>query len=121
MQDRYSTTTVRSYSSGTQGRALVNAGTNHFIIDGPGGEALGAGEAFLSGVVGCAVNLVERQAREAQMPLKWTDVTIQGVRDSQAAPVHENLSVYNTIRMKFELTGLDDDQAQELVAIYQRL
>ena len=55
------------------------------------------------------------------MPLKWTDVTIQGVRDSQAAPVHENLSVYNTIRMKFELTGLDDDQAQELVAIYQRL
>ena len=42
MQDRYSTTTVRSYSSGTQGRALVNAGTNHFIIDGPGGEALGS-------------------------------------------------------------------------------
>ena len=86
MQDRYSTTTVRSYSSGTQGRALVNAGTNHFIIDGPGGEALGAGEAFLSGVVGCAVNLVERQARDAQMPLRWTDVTIEGTPRQPGRP-----------------------------------
>ena len=46
---------VRSYSSGTRGRALVNARTHHWVADGSGGEAVGAGELFLSGIAACAV------------------------------------------------------------------
>ena len=54
------------------------------------------------------------------MPLKWTDVTVEATRDSGAAPIHENLSVYDAISLHFELTGLDDDQAHELVETYKR-
>jgi uncharacterized OsmC-like protein len=125
MQERFVITKVRSYSSGTRGRALCNARNHHFVVDdyvsnGGPGEELGAGEAFLSGITACAVNMLERLARESQMPLGWTDVTVEGTRDTEAAPIHENLSVYDAVHLRFELTGLDDDQAQELVGIYKR-
>ena len=125
MEERVRITRVRSYSSGTPGRALCNARNHHFVVDdyaynGGPGEEIGAGEAFLSGISGCAVNMVEKLARDSQMPLKWMDVTVEATRDMDAAPVYENLSVYNAIHMNFELTGLDDDQAQELVEIYKR-
>jgi len=125
VEERFRITRVRSYSSGTQGRALCQARNHHFVVDdyayngGPGDE-IGAGEAFLSGITACAVNMLERLARDSQVPLKWTDVTIEATRDSQAPPVYENLSVYNEVNMHFELTGLDDDQAQELVETYKR-
>ena len=125
MEERVRTTTVRSYSSGTPGRALCNARNHHFVVDdyasnGGPGEEIGAGEAFLSGITACAVNMLERLARDSQMPLAWTDVTIEADRDSDAPPVHENLSVYNEIRMHFQMEGLDADQAQELVETYKR-
>ncbi len=124
-EERFRVTKVRSYSSGTQGRALCQARNHHFVVDdygyngGPGDE-IGAGEAFLSGITACAVNMLERLARDSQMPLKWTDVTVEATRDSQAAPIHENISVYDAVHMHFELTGLDDDQAQELVNLYKQ-
>jgi uncharacterized OsmC-like protein len=125
MQERFVITKVRSYSSGTRGRALCNARNHHFVVDdyasnGGPGEELGAGEAFLSGITACAVNMLERLARESQMPLGWTDVTVEGTRDTEADPIHEGLSVYDAVHLRFELTGLDDDQAQELVGIYKR-
>jgi len=125
MQQSVRTTTVRSYSSGTPGRALCNARNHHWVVDdydynGGPGEEVGAGEAFLSGITACAVNMLERLAREGGMPLKWTDVTAEASRDSHAPPVHEGLSVYHSIHMSIELTGVDDDQAQELVGTYKR-
>ena len=125
MEDRVRITRVRSYSSGTPGRALCQARNHHFVVDdysynGGPGEEIGAGEAFLSGITACAVNMLERLAGEAAMPLKWTDVSVEAARDSEAAPIHENLSVYDAVRLHFELTGLDDDQAQELVETYKR-
>ena len=125
MQERFKVTRVRSYSSGTPGRVLCNARNHHFVVDdyayngGPGDE-LAAGEAFLSGISACAVTLTERLARESQMPLKWTDVTVEATRDSEAAPIHENLSVYDSVHLHFQFTGLDDDQAHELVETYKR-
>ncbi len=123
--DRYSKTLVRSYSTGTPGRALVNARNHHFVVDGPSyagspGEEIGSGEAFLAGIVSCAVNMVERLARESQIPLQWVNVTAESVRDNEAAPLYEDVSVFNQMHMNFELTGIDDDQAQELVAAYRR-
>ena len=97
MEEQVRTTRVRSYSSGTPGRAICNARNHHFVVDdydynGGPGEEIGAGEAFLSGITACAVNMLEKLARESRMPLKWTDVSVEATRDSRAAPVHENLS-----------------------------
>ena len=124
-EQRVRTTTVRAYSTGTKGRALVNARNHHFVVDGPGyagspGEEIGSGEAFLAGITSCAVNMIERLARESQLPLTWMDVTAEAVSDSEAPPIHENLSVFNAMHMHFKLTGLDEDQAQELVDTYKR-
>src|SRR6266478_4693434 len=55
---------VHTYSTGTPGRAICNARTHHFVSDDVGGDAVGAGELFLSGVSACAVNMVERLARQ---------------------------------------------------------
>ena len=125
MEERVRITSVRSYSSGTSGRALCNARNHHFVVDdysynGGPGEEIGAGEAFLSGIAACAVNMLERLARDSHVPLKWTDVTVDATRDSDAIPIHENLSVYDAVDLHFELTGVDDDQAQELVETYKR-
>ncbi len=60
---------VRSYSTGTLGRAICNARSHHFVADGAGGDEVGAGELFLSGIAACAVNLVESIAHDDQIPL----------------------------------------------------
>ena len=64
---------VRSYSTGTLGRAICNARTHHFVADDAGGEELGAGEFFFSGITACAVNMVERLANNDKIPLEWMD------------------------------------------------
>ena len=118
-------TAVRSYSSGTRGRALCNARNHHFVVDdydhnGGPGEEIGAGEAFLSGVSACAVNMLERLAIESQIPLRWTDVTVEATRDSAAHPIHKHVSVYDTIRLRFDLVGVNIEQANDLVETYKR-
>ena len=120
MADNVHTITVRSYSTGTQGRAIANSRNHHWVIDdGVPGEEIGAAEAFLSGISGCAVNLISRVARETGAPLSWVDALIEADRDNAADPIHPDVTVYNAIRMRIELTGVDDDQAHELVAAYQ--
>ena len=52
---------VHSYSTGTPGRAICNARTHHWVADGSGGEMVGAGELFLSGISACAVNMVGKR------------------------------------------------------------
>ena len=61
---------VRSYSTGTLGRAISNARNHHWVADDAGGEELGAGEFFLSGITACAVNMIERIASEEET--LWT-------------------------------------------------
>jgi uncharacterized OsmC-like protein len=102
---------VRSYSTGTLGRAICNARNHHFVADDSGGEEVGAGELFLSGISACAVNMVE-------IPLQWMDVGIEAYRDPKKAPGER--TVYEQIRVHFEMWGLQDDQAQKLVATWKR-
>ena len=104
---------VRSYSTGTLGRAICNARTHHFVADDAGGEEVGAGELFLSGISACAVNMVERIAKADRIPLQWMDVSVEAYRDPQR--VHEKLTVYEAIRVQFEMWGVDTDHAQGLV------
>jgi uncharacterized OsmC-like protein len=107
--------TVRSYSGGVPGRALNQARTNHFVIDSPSGphEALSSGEAFLAGVSSCGVTLIELYAREQHVPLRHTEVTIEGVR-AVAEP-----NRFAEVRMRFELSGVDQEQAELLVGVYK--
>jgi uncharacterized OsmC-like protein len=109
---------VRSYSTGTLGRAICNARTHHFVADDAGGEEVGAGELFLSGISACAVNMVERLANEGRIPLDWMDVGVEAFRDSGKAPGER--TVYDAIKVNFEMWGVDDDQAHELVETWKR-
>ena len=123
VSQRFSTTGARSYSSGTAGRCLNSARTNHFVIDdadyneGPN-EAVTAAESFLAGVTACAVLMLERLAREGDIPLQSSDISIQAVRDREA--VHEVHSAYDQVRMQFDLTGPSTSQGEELVETYKR-
>jgi uncharacterized OsmC-like protein len=71
---------VRSYSTGTPGRALNSARHNHFVLDSPSGpnEALTNGEAFLAGISSCGVTLLEKYALEKNVPVKGMQVSIEG-------------------------------------------
>ncbi len=109
---------VHSDSSGTLGRALVNARTHHWVADGGGGEAVGAGELFLSGIAACAVNMVEGIAHTEKIALDWMDVSVASYRNADAD--HGDLSLYDGIRVNFEMWGVDDDQAHHLVEIWKR-
>ena len=123
MEDRFTTTSARSYSTGTTGRCLNSARTNHFVIDdadyneGPN-EAVTAAESFLAGITACAVLMLERLAREGDIPLRWTDVSIDATRDRQA--VHEVHAVYDQVRVRFDLSGPSQAQGEELVETYKR-
>ncbi len=109
---------VRSYSSGTQGRAICNARNHHWVADDSGGEEIGAGELFLGGIAACAVNMIERLARQDQVPLDWMDVSVEAYRDPDKAPGER--TVYDDIRVHIQMWGLDDDQGQKLVDTWKR-
>ena len=76
---------VRSYSTGTPGRAICNTRNHHWVADGTGGDEVGAGELFLSGITACAVNMVERIAGGEEIPLNWMDVSVEAYRDPDRA------------------------------------
>ena len=107
--------TVRSYSTGTPGRALNSARHNHFVLDSPSGpnEALTNGEAFLSGVSSCGVTLIEKYALEQNVPVKGMQVAIEGIR-SNAEP-----NRFQGVNVSFEIWGVTQGQAEELVEVWK--
>jgi uncharacterized OsmC-like protein len=109
---------VRSYSTGTRGRAICNARQHHFVADDAGGEEVGAGELFLSGISACAVNMVERIAKTDHIPLQWMDVGVEAYRDPNKPA--GKLTVYDAIRVHFEMWGVTKDNANKLVEIWKQ-
>ena len=115
---------VREYraearSTDVFGRVLCAAREQHFVIDGPvwngcPGEALTPGEAFLAGVAACGVELVEVFAAEEGLELGRVAVRIEGVVDREH-PVRDDLTVFNRVRMGFDVRGVSDEQAAGLV------
>ena len=100
------------------GRVLCDAREQHFVIDGPvwngcPGEALTPGEAFLAGVAACGVELVQVIAAEDGLAVGPVRVSIDGVLDRER-PVREDFTVFNRVRMRFEIAGVSDDQAAGL-------
>lgn len=105
---------VRSSSSGTPGRSLNTAGRHQFAIDSPQlAEEITSADAFLAGISSCGVNLVERAAREQNVPLRHMTVTIEGLRR------RDRPADFARVRMRFEMTGPDQAQAEALAQRYK--
>ena len=114
MSDDTISTRVRSASIGMPGRALTSARTNHLIVDSPTiGEAITSGEAFLAGISSCGVTLVETHAQRAGVPLRGLAVAIEGVRRT------DRPAEFQSISLRFELTGVSQEQAEQLVGVYK--
>ena len=62
--------------------------------------------------------MVERIAHDDQIPLEWMDVSVESYRDPDKVP--GELSVYDDVRVHFQMWGLDDDQGQFLVDTWKR-
>jgi uncharacterized OsmC-like protein len=109
--------TIRSSSSGTIGRAVSQARGQRLVLDSsarPQADALTNSEAFLAGISSCGVTLIEGHARETGVPLTRMDVTIEGLRTA-AEP-----SRFAGVTMRFELAGVSQKQAEELVETYRQ-
>ena len=109
---------VQTYSSGTHGRAICNARTHHWVADDGGGDAVGAGELFLSGITACAVNMVERIALTDEAPVDFMEVSAEAYRDPNATP--GDISLYADVRIHFKIWGVDDDQGNYLVDTWKK-
>ena len=77
-----------------------------------------SGELFLSGISSCAVNMVERLARTDNVILEWMEVSLESYRDADAD--HGELTLYDAIRIKFEMWGVEDEDALNLVALWKK-
>lgn len=108
--------TVRSSSSGVLGRAKSEARGHQLVLDSssrPQPDAFTNSEAFLAGVSSCGVTLIEGHAKESGIPMKGISVTIDGARTA-AEP-----NRFSVVTMTFEIAGVTQDQADELVATYR--
>ena len=110
---------ARATSTDTFGRVLCNARNHHFVIDGPEqngcpGEEVTPAELFLSAVASCGVELVQVLAKSNGIPLERIDVTIQGLMD-RSRPVRSDVSLFNSVSLRFRMKGVTDDDAKQLV------
>ena len=108
--------TVRSSGSGILGRARSEARGHRLVLDSssrPQADAFTNSEAFLAGVSSCGVTLIEMHAKESGIPMTGIDVTIEGAR-AAAEP-----NRFAVVTMTFEIAGVSQAQADELVATYR--
>ena len=114
---------VHARTTDTFGRVLCGCRTLHFVADGPvqnncPGEAITPAELFLSGVGACGIELLQVIARERNLPLETARVAITGTID-RSRPVRPDVSLFNSVRLKFFLTGVTRAQGTEIVGAFQ--
>ena len=107
---------VRSYSSGVPGRSIAAARGHHFVVDEPWiNEAQTPAETFLAGISACAVGLIEHVALKRGTPVSHSEVTIEGFREKA------NISYFQKVEISFQLDGVDEETARELIYAYQEI
>ena len=121
--------TIREYdvlarSTDTFGRVLCSCRNHHFIVDGPvqngcPGEEVTPPELFLSAVAACGVELLHVIAREEGVPLHRVLVTVRGIVDRARQP-RSDVTVFNSVRLRFALTGADGARAAALIEGFKR-
>jgi len=114
---------ARAGSTDVFGRVLCQVRNHHFVIDGPEqngcpGEEVTPGEAFLSAVASCGVELVQVLAKSGGIPIAGIEVSIRGSMD-RSKPVRPDVSLFNSVRLHFELKGVADKDAKQLVETFK--
>jgi organic hydroperoxide reductase OsmC/OhrA len=119
-----SQTSIRSYAAKARstdmfGRVLCAARNQHFVVDGPAqngcpGEAVNPGELFLAGVAACGVELVQVISKEQQLAPTSIAVDIEGTMD-RSKPVRQDVTVFNAVTLRFQLAGVTQAQATDLI------
>ncbi|HET6317515.1 MAG TPA: OsmC family protein [Chloroflexota bacterium] len=115
---------VHARSSDTFGRVLVSARDQHLIADGPvangcPGEAITPAELFLGGVATCGVELIQVLARDQNIPLQRVTTSISAEQDPSKR-VRDDVSTFTSVRMQLRLSGVSQEQAQDLVERFRR-
>ncbi len=115
---------VGARSTDTFGRVLWSCRDQHFVADGPvqngcPGEAVTPAELFLAGIATCGVELLQVIAKASEVPLRAVRAEITGELDP-ANPVRDDLNVFNSVRLSFELAGVTEEQGRELVEGFKR-
>src|SRR6195256_6405970 len=115
---------TRARSTETFGRVLVSARDQHLIVDGPvangcPGEAITPAEMFLSGVAACGVELIQVLAKQLDVPLRSISAAVEATQNP-AAPVRPDVNLFNSVHVSFELQGVTQEQAQDLVDRFKR-
>lgn len=114
---------VTAASTAVFGRVLCGARNHHFIVDGPEqngcpGEEVTPAEIFLAGVACCGVELMQVLAKSSEIPLKAIDVSIRGTMD-RSKPVRPDVSLFNSVRLHFKMSGVSDQQARQLITSFK--
>jgi uncharacterized OsmC-like protein len=115
---------VAARSMDVFGRVLWSCRDQHFVADGPvqngcRGEAVTPAELFLAGIAACGVELLEVLANDEGVPLRRASVDVTGELDP-ASPVRDDVSVFNSVRLAFEISGASEDEALRLVERFKR-
>jgi uncharacterized OsmC-like protein len=110
---------VSAASTEVFGRVMCGARNHHFIVDGPEqngcpGEEVTPAEIFLAGVACCGVELIQVLAKSAEIPLKAINVKIRGSMD-RSKPVRPDVSLFNSVKLHFQIQGINDQQARQLI------
>ena len=115
--------TVNAASTETLGRVLCSARNHHLVVDGPEqngcpGEEITPVEVFLAAVAACGVELVQVIAKSEQLPLRKAAVEITGTQD-RSRPVRADVSLLNSVQLKFGLEGVSREQGERLIAAFK--
>ena len=110
---------ARATSTDTLGRVLCSARNHHFVIDGPEqngcpGEEITPAELFLSAVASCGVELIQVLAKSSDVHLEGIVVDIQGLMD-RSRPVRPDVSLFNSVSLQFQMKGVTQTEARQLV------
>ena len=114
---------VRSKSTDTFGRVLLNARDQYLVVDGPAqngcpGEAITPAELFLGGVATCAAELVQVLAKEKALPLSGVEAELTATVD-RAHEVRSEVTVFQSAVLRFRLRGVGDEDAATLVEAFK--
>ena len=114
---------VSARSTDVFGRVLCGCRDQHFVADGPvqngcPGEAVTPAELFLAGVAACGTELVQVIAKERGLPLSAVRVAITGEMD-RANPVRPDVALFNSVRLRFGLSGVTREQGDALIAAFK--
>ena len=110
---------AQASSTDTFGRVLCSVRNHHYVIDGPEqngcpGEEVTPAELFLSAVASCGVELVQVIAKADGIPLQGIAVDIHGRMD-RSKPVRPDVSLFNSVKLQFQMKGVTDSDAKQLV------